>query len=193
MRFAFTVLGVTSVAALASAGALAGTPQTYPQPVIGTSYAVSANAGSCVKVGDKLQVVNVIKNMTNALQRVNIFIYGIADSNAIGTPMMEGPTLDVNTAKSGLTPTSSPTVWLWSIALRPGLSVTQTLYVDKVPPGYYPANWDPVWGPVPWPMLYFGGTGYVRFSRSQVPLYAQIPYCTLDGSIPYTIPPNPGP
>jgi|GEM_PF-5261311 len=185
------VLVVSALAALASAGALAGTPKTYTQPVIGTSYAATSNPGGCVKVGDSMQVVNELKNTSDKPQTINVYIYGVGNPNT-DPSMMKGPLLDVDTAKSGLSATTDPTVWLWSITLRPNQSVVHILFVKNVPAGYYPANWNPAWGSAPWPTLYTGGTGYVRYSRNQVQLYAQAPYCTLDGSIPYTIPTDPG-
>jgi len=182
------ILVVSALAALASAGALAGTPKSYTQPVVGTSYAVTSNPGGCVKVGDSMQVVNVLKNMTNTVKIVNVFIYGIGTDAS----MMKGPLIDVDTAKSGLAPTSDATTWHWYVKLNPGQSATKTLYVNNVPAGYYPSNWNTTYGSMPWPTLYMGGQGYVKSSRNQVPLYAQTPYCTLDGSIPYEIPPTPG-
>jgi hypothetical protein len=180
------VLAVLALAALASASAqAAGNPSSYPQPVVGTAIAYTSNPGGCVNVGDSMDIEFSLLNATKIEKTVNFYFYGVGKP---GDSVMKGPLLDVDTTMSGLTPTAIPTVWMWSVKLKPNRVATRVLHVNNVPAGYYPSNWDSSFGPMPWPTLFLGGQGLVRFSRTQLPLYAQIPYCSLDGSIPYVIP-----
>lgn len=178
------------LAALATASAQAASSKRYPQPVVGAAVTITSHPGGCVNVGESMKVAYHLWNMTDATQTINLFFYGVGKSD--GSAMKGGPLLDIDPNLNGLKPTADPTTWMHSIKLPPRWSGIDVVAINKVPPGYYPANWDSKLGPMPWPSLYIASQGFVRFSRTQVPLSVQVPYCTLNGNIPYEITPFPG-
>lgn len=136
------------------------------QPIVG--YAVTT---TCVVPDQPMEVVFHLESYSKMPLTIVVRPAWIA---AIGETAQKGPSLPVDTTRSGLIQSERLPAWHWAVSLKAGAMINLRMYIVRAPTPYFP--------PLPWqfkyaPRMYISATANVRHTSIELNLDAKPTFC----------------